>query len=441
MPKVFELRKERAAKAADARKIVELAISEKRDNTPEERTQLDKIVEDIGGYDRKIAVLERVENVESEGERSLGRQSNEIRSADDPLSDTKHQYSLLRAYRCLVGMERGGLEDEVNKEIAVRSGKPAQGFYIPWNLHNPAARRQALEQRSLSTSTGSGSIASILGSELIELLRNKMVLNRMGARVMTDMTGGTFSLPKQTGTTTAYWVAEGSAPSASNLTVGQVTWTPKTVGAFTDLTRKFMLQTNQAAESLARDDLTRLLAIEMDRAGVNGSGSGQTPLGILQDSSIPTIAIGTNGGAPTWPVVTNLEKTVAQSNADFGKLGYVTSNAGRSKLKNTPKIGTTFPVFMWERDNQGEGEINGYRALASEQVPSNLTKGSGSNLTALIYGNWDSATYAFWSGLDLLLDPYTGSSAGTLRVVALQDCDIQFRYEASFAKVVDLDPS
>lgn len=444
MPKVFELRKERATKAGEARTLVEKAVSEQRDNTPEELTQIKACEDRMAALERQIATLERVEAVEADGQRSLG---GGIRPGENPLAETRHQYSLLRAYRCLLGLEKGGLESEMNQEIATRTGKPAQGFYIPWNLGSQRTLNAGFAPTGVTASgTGGGSIANILGTELIQLLRNRMVMNRMGSRILNDMSGGTFSLPKQTSGTTVQWVAEGTSPSGSNMVINQVTWTPKTVSAFTDLTRRFILQTNQDAEALAREDLAKQIAVELDRVGLNGSGAGQQPLGILQDPNVTTIALGTNGGEPSWANVVSLEKTVAQANAEFGKLGYITSNAGRGIMKQTPKVtSSTFPIFIWEQDTPGdftmgaEGVVNGYRAMATEQIPSNLTKGSSSGVcTALIYGNWDSATYAFWSGLDLLIDPYTGSSSGNIRIVALQDCDLQFRYEQSFAKTVDM---
>ena len=443
--KVFELLQERAKQAAEARRLVELAITEQRENSAEELAAIDVCITGPNGIEaieRKVKVLSRVEAVEAEGRNELDRRGRPapLPTSGDPLAEAgTHEYSVLRAIRCLLGLESGGLETECHQDLEHRTGKKAQGFFIPWNVTNRAAKEELRERRALNLAAGVGSIANILGVELIELLRNRMVTAAMGARVLEGMTGGTFSLPKQTGTVTAYWVAEGTAPTGSNLTIGQVTWTPKTVGAFTDMTRKFILQTNQAAEALARDDITRLLAIELDRAGINGSGAGQEPKGILQNSSVPTVAMGTNGGLPTWLNLLALEKTVAVANADFGKLGYLTSNGGRNILKGTPKVGTTFPQFMWENDNMGTGIVNGYRALASEQVPSNLTKGTANAIcTAVIYGNWDSLTYAFWSGLDILIDPYTGGTSGTLRIIGLQDCDIQNRYDVSFAKIVDL---
>lgn len=102
-------------------------------------------------------------------------------------------------------------------------------------------------------------------------------------------------------------------------------------------------------------------------------------------------------------------------------------------MKQTAKIGSTFPVFLWEGN-----EINGYSAMASNQVPANLVKGSGTSLTSLLFGNFQSATYGLWSGLDVLVDPYSASTSGSIRITVLQDYDLQFRYEQAFAKCVDV---
>lgn len=443
MAKVFELKKDRAEQAEKARKVVELSVSESRDMSADEEAVVAGFEARIAGIDRQIAVLERVEGLAGQGAEAPGRRSAPLGS-DGPALDGKHKYSLLRAYRCALGIERGGLESEVSQAIATRTGKQPQGIYIPWDLATHRAETGgAAEHRTgvVNTTVGASTIASILGTDLIQLLRNRMVMNSLGATVLNDMTGGTFSLPKQTGASTMYHVAEGSAPTGSNMTFSQVTWTPKTAGAITDLTRKFILQTNQDSEALARNDLAKQMAIGLDNAGINGTGSSNQPTGILVDTNIPVVAIGTNGGAPTWDAVVGLETLVATSNADFGRLGYLTSNKGRGKLKRTPKIGSTFPTFIWEGGQGGVGQVNDYNALASEQVPSSLTKGTLSTATALIFGNFESATYAFWSGLDILVDPYTGSSSGTVRFVALQDYDYQFRYEQSFAVCKDIDPS
>jgi hypothetical protein len=72
-------------------------------------------------------------------------------------------------------------------------------------------------------------------------------------------------------------------------------------------------------------------------------------------------------------------------------------------------------------------------------LPNNLTKGSTSgSLSPLIGGVWNQLMLAYWSGVDILVDPYTGSSTGTIRIVALQDMDIQPRHNEAFSVIVDM---
>jgi len=42
-----------------------------------------------------------------------------------------------------------------------------------------------------------------------------------------------------------------------------------------------------------------------------------------------------------------------------------------------------------------------------------------------------------WGGLDLLVDPYTGGTSGTVRVSVLQDVDVTVRHPESFSAMVD----
>jgi HK97 family phage major capsid protein len=78
--------------------------------------------------------------------------------------------------------------------------------------------------------------------------------------------------------------------------------------------------------------------------------------------------------------------------------------------------------------------LYGYPIVVSQQVPANLSKGSGSNLSAMLFGVWSDLLIGQWSGIDLMADPYTGSNAGTVRIVAFHDCDFAVRHPESFAE-------
>jgi hypothetical protein len=56
----------------------------------------------------------------------------------------------------------------------------------------------------------------------------------------------------------------------------------------------------------------------------------------------------------------------------------------------------------------------------------------------MLFGNWADLMIGMWGSLDLMVDPYTGSTAGTVRVVALQDVDVAVRNLESFASFVDI---
>lgn len=291
-------------------------------------------------------------------------------------------------------------------------------------------------QRDLvvGTPTAGGNLVAtqLLASSFIDLLVAQAKVLSMGTTLLTDLVGN-IAIPRATAGATGYWVAENGSPTESQQAFDQVALTPKTVGAYVDYSRRLLLQSSIAVEAFIRMDIARTIALMIDLAAINGSGSSNQPRGILNTSGIGSVAGGTNGAAPTWDNVVDLESAVANANAPANSLAYLTNTKVRGKLKRTQKFASTNGVEIW----QG-GELNGVRAEVSNQVPSNLTKGTSSGVcSALIYGNWVDLLIAMWGGLDMMLDPYTGATAGTKRVVALQDVDVNVRYPVSFSAMQD----
>jgi HK97 family phage major capsid protein len=208
---------------------------------------------------------------------------------------------------------------------------------------------------------------------------------------------------------------------------------PKTVAAYTDISRRMLLQSSIDVEMFVRSDLASVLALAIDSAAIAGTGASGQPTGILNTSGIGLVALGTDGAAPTWASQIALETAVATSNADIGNLKYITNAKGRGKLKGT-EIATGTAQFLWGRD----GMINGYEALATNQIPANLTKGSGTNLSAELFGNFSDLIIGLWGSLDINVDPYSLGTSGAVRVTAFQDCDIGIRHAASFAAIKDM---
>ena len=175
-----------------------------------------------------------------------------------------------------------------------------------------------------------------------------------------------------------------------------MTLTPRTVGAFTDLSRKLILQSSIDIEGFVRRDLATVLAIAIDLAALHGTGASNQPTGIAATAGIGSVAGGTNGLTPTFAHIISLETEVATpNNADIGTLAYVTNAKVRGKLKGTEKASTT-GMYVWQ---EGATPLNGYNALVSNQVSSALTKGSSSGLfRRSSSGNWADLLIGMWGG-------------------------------------------
>ncbi len=439
-----ELRLLAKSKYDEAQKIAKVA--EERELTTEEKEKADALVAEVEGLLRRASAMERCDALGAHLGGSEGRTS-------DPLPhevETRTPYRLLRAIDLAAsGRPLDGLEGEVSAEIAKRVGKAPQGFYAPMSLPIDPRRGNRIDARpngeyrvgTLDTTAGTGAVMTMWDATWIEYLRARVVCARAGAQVLSDLQGK-FAIPRQSAAATFGWVTEGSSPSASNATLDQVLFSPHTLTGQTDLTRSLIKQTSFDAEAFARMDLMNGLAVALDKAGISGSGSGAEPLGLVNNSGLLTYALGTNGDVPTWAMVVGLETNVATGNADMGSLAYVTSPKGRGKLKQTARIGTTFPSFIWDTTpgGGGVGEMNGYPAYATNQCPSNLNKGTttDSSLSAVVFGNFAEMIFALWGGVDLLVNPYSLSGSGSIRLNIFQDADIQVRHNASFSRCVDM---
>ena len=341
-------------------------------------------------------------------------------------------FSFVRAINALANptdrkaQDAAKFERECSDAVGGKMGRSAQGFYVPVEV----------QKRDLTVGTataGGNTVATnLLAASFIDLLRNKMALTGLGAQFLTGLSGQ-IAIPRQTAGATAYWVAENGAPTESQQAFDQVAMTPKTLGAFTDISRKLLLQSSIDVEGFVRNDLATVVALAIDLAGIAGTGASNQPTGILSTSGIGSVAGGTNGLVPTWANIVDLESAVAVANADVGSLGYLTNAKVRGKLKQVQKVATYGDGFIWD-----DGMVNGYNTGISNQVPSNLTKGTSSGVcSAIIFGNFADLIIGQWGSLDLMVDPYSGSTAGTVRVVALQDVDVAVRHAESFAAMKD----
>lgn len=331
----------------------------------------------------------------------------------------KKTFSFLRAINALSNpkdhkaQEAAKFEFECSEAAVSKSGKQSRGLMIPVDM-----LRHAQRDLVVGTSTAGGHLVAtdLMSGSFIDLLRKKSVLQRAGAQVLNGLVGN-IAIPRQTGAATAYWVGEGGDPTESAQAFDQVAMSPKTVGAFTDFSRKLILQSSIDVESMVRNDLALVLALEIDRVGLYGSGSSNQPLGLTGITGLNIVDFA--AADPTFSEIVDMETAIASDNADVENMKYLINAATRGYLKKTPIV-SGHPAMILGSD----GLLNGYAKEVSNQIASG----------DIFHGNFADLIMGFWSGLDLMVDPYAGATSGNVRVIAHQDVDVAGRHGESFCR-------
>lgn len=290
--------------------------------------------------------------------------------------------------------------------------------------------------------TGGNIVATnLLASSFIDILRNKCQVINLGATMLTGLVGSV-DIPRRNAAATAYWVAEAGKITESEGTFDKISLSPKTVAALSRYSRNMLIQSTPDIEMLVRGDLVEIIALAIDKAALSGPGTGNQPTGIFNFGSIGSVIRGTNGAQVTLDHMMDLAAAVMNANAAGNSMGYLVNSKTRTSLS---KLKSSTGQYLWARGGELTSiaermvdRINGYPVLQTNQLPSNGTKGTGTNLSSLVFGDWSSLIIGEWGVLEILPNPYgTGFATGQVDIRAMQSVDIGVRHPESFAVMTD----
>jgi len=387
------------------------------------------INEDMGIDDARSLYLAR-----------LGEQMNPVAGAVNPLGlSTKEgkSYSILRAINaCLTNdWSKAGFERECSREIAKRAGKETSGFFLPVRDVRMESYRATYQVGTAATG-GNTVETSLMAENFIDVLRDKLVIRSLGATVMSGLQSNV-DIPGQDAITQTYWVGESGSVTQSEATFRQVPLRPRTIAARSQMSRLMLLQSSIDIEQFVRNDFAAVMAQGIDRAAIRGTGASGEPRGILNLSGIGTVALGTNGGAPTYSNIIALMRELEIDNADMGALNWLTNPLVKSRLMLTSKQASGVEGNFILSD-PGRS-LMGYQFACTNAVPSNLTKGTGTNLSPLIFGNFNDLIIGEWGSVEILVNPYgAGYNTGDVDIRVMQTIDVAFRRVVSFAAITDM---
>lgn len=405
--KLHEIRQKKAAKVAEARNILTVAETEKRSLNAAEQTAFDAIKAEVTSLEGHEARAQFVEEAER---RTAGEPVDASRASLEARVSVVDAINAQIENRALTGALA-----EFNAEQK-RQGVQARGVLVPQSLFN--------ETRAAQTTTTAAGIVpeDFRPEEFVGLLRNSMVVQSLGARVLPNLRGDV-TIPRQATTSTAQWLAEGDALTDSGMTFNSIGLKPKHVGAITELSRQLLQQSNPSIEALVRDDFIQVVSLAVDKALIHGDG-------IKQPEGLLTAATGTGTLATlSWATVLTVLQGLALKN--------IIPNAWLTH----PKVATILRKTLREAGLPGYlldgGQLAGVPVSATNQ----LAEKAGAPATGrMILGDFSEMIVGTWGSVDILTNQFAEGpySRGAVQVRILTTMDMVPRREDAFTVIDDI---
>jgi len=417
---IRELKQAKNGLIQEMRALLAKAESESRDLSDDEKTRFETLKAEDARLDEQIQRQEYLADSEKrmQAVQGVGADSFEQRAAD-------FQITRAIAARLQPGID-DGLERELSQELARRSHKTPQGILVP---------HEVFRERRAVTAGGSGAnlVPDPHRADLyIDLLRDSLLMKRLGAVILDGLVGNV-DIPKLTTGGTTYWVAESGDITAADHVFDTVGLEPKTVGCLVEYSRRMLINAVPSVEQLVRRDFAQQIAAEIDNQTLIGDGASNRPTGIKNDGSVNSVSF---AGAPTWAAVLEFIALVSEDSALQGSLNWVgnpwaskemmettkeTDDAAGGYIQETPTMLAGYPYY---NSNALDGDPNSSPVEAAD----------------LIFGDFSQVLIGYWSGVDILVNPFHSDvfKAGDVYIIALQDVDTDRRHSESFAVATDM---
>jgi HK97 family phage major capsid protein len=407
MQTLHAIREQRSQKVNEARSL----LASMPTLTPEAQTKFDAIKAEIVNLEGQEARAQFVEEAER---RSMGAPVHKSEA------DMEGQVNVLDAIAAQIeNRSVTGALAEFQAE-AKRQGLTARngGILVPTSI---------FEKRATMTTTGAAAVVpdDYRADQFIGLLRNSLIVRSLGARVLPGLKGDT-SLPKATGSATAFWVNEGEALTESGTTYSGIKLEPKTVGALTAFSRQLALQGNPAIEALLRDDISAVVGLAVDKALIHGTAAAKQPVGILNVVGIQTASLATL----TWAaIVTMLEKLGLENVSPNAVLTHAKAS---TKLQTTLKDASAGSVYLMDG-----GRVAGLPAYVTNQLDA---KAGSPAKGRVIAGDFSQTVIGEFGVTEILANPYAAGyyEKGDVQLRIMHSMDAVVRHPKAFVVADDM---
>lgn len=273
---------------------------------------------------------------------------------------------------------------EQGKSEMRKAGLSAQGqLVIPTN-----------EVRAIHSVTADGE--SVVATDVFDILtplRAKNVLAQAGATIYSNLTSDV-KIPIMSKSNVTFEDENGEAKDGAGA-FNYLKLTPHRLTAYVDISKELLAQDSVDVENAIRTDLVNAINSKLEEAFLSDfTGSAVQPKGVFAVVK-PDETVTSNFAT----LVAN-EAKVEDANI-LNEPVYILSNKAKAALRAMAK-GAKSTELVYEN-----GEVDGTKAYNTSNVPA----------SNYLFGDMSSLVIGTWSGLDLIVDPYTQAAKGAVRLV------------------------
>lgn len=269
MDPITKLKAARAKGLDDMQAIIDAAGGEDRDLTADESAKLDALKAEDDKLAAKIAQLEDLERRKAAAATPVpampagtGAAAPTVPAAPKVALEPGVQFA-----RITQALIRGNMDQRAAANVAEQLWGSETGSIVA-----------NMEQ---STDTKGGFLVDeAISSDFIGLLRPRVAVRRMGARVV-PMPNGNLTTRKKTGGSTASYIGERQNIPTTGLTVGETKLSAKKLAAMVPISNDLLRRASMQVDMMVREDLQESVAITEDQQFLRGAGSATAPTGLL----------------------------------------------------------------------------------------------------------------------------------------------------------------
>lgn len=361
----------------EARGIVELAQTEKRELTDEEQGRIEEIKEEQKALDDELKELEEKAKRTDEPEKEPSATDDENKENDTRM---KKNFSLIGAIRSVAN---GQELDPIASAVVAAGKEEMRGMSINGQIQIP------VEKRTVTVTGEAGEHDDVVATDLfnvLEPLQHQLAMAKAGAKFLTGLVGDVQYPVMSNGA--ANWEGETDEADDLGTTFSNVKLQPKRLSATIEVSKQFIMQDSTGAENAIRNELVNAIAQKLEGTILgDAAGTSTKPAGIFN---------GSTDEVSDFAGICEMEAELEESKF-IGEKHYILSPSAKAALRSMQKghgVG-----FVYENN-----EVDGTPATSTGLI-------SGKKVAV---GCFDNYVIGQWGALDITVDPYTKAKNATI---------------------------